>query len=211
MPDRDNNPKKTPPAGVAAQIAGPLVETSDEHTDQHPTPVGLPTLDESIVEGIDRRVRETKNKAIDTLSGLEKLREDTSSKFDHVHRKIDGLSVVVSEVRATSSKAVGQNEGIIRQNDVIIKMLDAQNVAKAQSGEIRVVHETVTAEIHQAREKSLIEVEKEKELADIAVHKAKRSAIIEAVKEVGVKGIIAIGGVLGGAVAAGIGIERCGG
>jgi hypothetical protein len=196
---RDKHTHKTPPAGIAAQIAGPVDSTfDDEYTDQHPTPVGSPVVGETVLQRIERRTGETKNSSIDTLSKINEVHR----RIDTTNDRLDRVVEVVGELRET----VGETKG---QNVIIIDMLKEQRTAKAQSGEIRVVERTVTAEVHGARAKSEIELEKAEALAVIDDQKADRALRRKVLETVALK-VIAGAGVIAGAIATGIGIGQCG-
>lgn len=200
MGDRDQRQKKTPPAGIAAQIAPESWEDKGSYTPTHPTPVDMPTIGEGVQERVVRHTSEIKNSSINTLVRIETLRKETDEKFKKVHEKIDSQGKtltdkidahgkVLSDVRAIAERGEGQNKAIMMMTEHI---LEAQNTAKQQSGEIRVVRETVTAEVHKAQALSEAEVKKAAGLADVEAKKAADAAKLEFWKGVGKQALVGL-------------------
>lgn len=99
--ERDRHLRKTPPAGVQAQIAGPI----DEFAGQHPTPVEH-LLNENPIQTIVRRTGEAKNTSIDTLFELGELRREHGDAIAAVNTKVDSLAGKVDA-------SIGQNDRIL--------------------------------------------------------------------------------------------------
>ncbi len=181
--DRDKRKPFTPPGGVRSQIAPPL-ESGRGRKDQppheswedqvsltpiHPTPiprmapspVAIPrtlTPQESsvVVEGIDRRVRETKNTTLTTLDRVERLRDETRTEITRIHDKMDAQGTKIDAVImvvADMGREVGAQGG---QNDIIIKMLEDEREVRS-----RVEHVITTTRIAE------VEVDKTRQIADI--------------------------------------------
>jgi hypothetical protein len=199
MADRDKHQRKTPPAGVVAQIAHPSVETWEDrasYTPTPPVPVDMPKIGEGVQERVVRQTSEIKNSSIDTLMRIDTLRMETNEKFEKVHikideqgKKIDGHGQVLSDVRVLAERGDAQNKTIMMMQEHI---LEAQNTAKQQSGEIRIVRETTTAKIHEARALSQTEVDKASGLANIEAQKAAAAAKLEFWKGVGKQALVGL-------------------
>lgn len=126
--ERDRRKIKTPPHGVARQIAPVAYPESWEdggaYTPLSPTPAPGSAQANQIISGsdmhdIDRRVRETKNTSITTLDRVEVLRRETREDIRGVTQKIESVDAKVDGVVAT----VGKQEGQLEKLDVIVELL----------------------------------------------------------------------------------------
>lgn len=155
----------TPPAG--SPVAG-----------VHPTPVDMKTIptDESTLEGIDRRSRETKNTTIETINRIEALRKETRDDVRKVDSKIDGVIKTVSDLRVT----VGEH-GV--QNEAILSKLDEIKAHAERSEQIKTITRIAEVEVDTTRQLTDLEVEKKRvttEIESVAATKAARREVIKA-------------------------------
>lgn len=121
--DRDKLSRKTPPKGVASQIAGPVNrqpiskpqgEDFDSHTPTHPTPVhGMTTGGETMLAAAERRTRDIKNTSLSTLQLVGSLRDETDKKLERLDQKIEKQNDVLRDLSRAVERAEGQNEVII--------------------------------------------------------------------------------------------------
>ena len=206
MADRDKRVPLTPPHGVRAQIApssdweGP---TSDEYTPIHPTPVpGLGPVD---LNGIDRRVKETKNASITTLDRVELYRKETREDIGRLEEKVHAQGQRVSEV----VMAVGDLKGVVGkaagQNELILDILREQKQARENTEHIKTTTRIAEVEIDKTRALTDIEIKRADELALIESKKETRKVRLELVKN----GAVKLGAILA-AVLVGY-LSRCGG
>lgn len=176
MPDhRDNLPKTTPPAGIAAQIAGPPVKsrslTPIEGFEMEPTGVGaLPQApEETMVAAIDRRSRETKNASIAGMNGslatinlVENLRRETREDIGKLSDKVDGVVTAVAHQKG--------------QNDQILSRLD--DISRSRERVEQVVTTTRIAEVEVDKTRQLSDIEIEHRAAEINLkHREETQAI----------------------------------
>lgn len=162
---RDRRVIKTPPRGVASQIARP--EVDPETT----PPAGSVPID--IEEAIDReavprRVKATKAAAVLTLDRVGEVRTELKEDISRLDNKVEKLAEHVGDLRETT----GQMSGSIA---IIREHLEQHSVMK------------VTA--FQAE----MEVAKTRGLADIEVSKTDKLASIEIKRHVVLKIVAAIG------------------
>lgn len=175
MPDdRDTRRPKTPPAGVAAQIA-PAESWEDEHTGN--TPVSAIKDGETAVETIVRRSADTKNAATRTLTGMREL-------HGRVGNLEESFGAFKTEVKTELQEQRKQNATIIGMTGDIAKALGAKITAEAT---VAVATATVTAETA---------------LAENEVRKAERLATVEIKREAWKKAIRIVGAIVLAAIAA---------
>ncbi len=205
--DRDNAPKKTPPAGIAAQLAGPVDESS-----HRPTPIhGVQVVDDDVaLSAIARRTAVTQNSSLNTLAGVEALRRETKADIEVVradvtraHDKIDGVLISMVHMQGTLGRSVGQNEQII-------KKLDEASEQKRNTEHIHTVTKVAQVEVDTTRQKSEIEVDTEARKAKIDGDAKAREAKIDVYKKLALQVILGLGALLS---AGGIGaaLTKCSG
>lgn len=174
MADRDRT--HTPASGHKRPgvIDPPRAAAPPESWDNSHTGVNDRPERETTVEAIERRSRETKNAAMDLLSRVDDLRKEArqdiaavNQRVDNVGQKTDALITVVADLRTDAARAEAQNT-------VIIKMLDAQNKAREQSGMMKLTTLTAEVEVTKTRALSEIEIEKTGKLELIRDHAATR-------------------------------------
>ena len=188
--DRYKYRAKTPPAGVRNQIAAPPGEDWEGASALTPiramTELPPQSGSETAVEGIDRRVRETKNNTLETLDRVEALRGETRADIRDVHSKIDAVIEVVSDLREIVGKQGGQNE-------LIIAMIDEQREQRDRSGMMRVTKFTAEVEVDKTKQLSQIEIERTGRLAEIADQKEARALRRDLIKKTAMQVLAGLG------------------
>jgi hypothetical protein len=188
--DRDKRRPHTPPAGVAAQIAGPVTEAdagagAGENWDDARTgvtPVRAQTENETPTETLLRRTAQTKNTTLDLQLAV-----------DTLHGRVDAVETKLGQVNEQLVVHRDQNSTIISMQADMIGILKSKFQVEA---EVAVATAKVTAA---------------GALADTEVKKADRLATVE-IKREAWKRALAIAGVIGLAVAGAIAayLKGCG-
>lgn len=132
MDDRYRYVRKTPPAGVASQIATPN-EITPEHT---PPPVNVP---EALAQ-IGRRQKLTQETSAGTHEQVQALRTELGSRIDQLDGRVDGMAV-------QSATVAGKMDVLI---DVVNRSLDEQSVIRVSR---------VTASIDLGKTSELAEID----------------------------------------------------
>lgn len=191
--DRDQRIPYTPHAGVE------VTPSRTESWERLKTDVNESTLEESSAEGMDRRVKETKNTSLATLDRVDTLRREVRADLTSMHSKVDSVVAVVSDLR----QVVGKQEG---QNELIISMLQQQNKSKENIEHVVTTTRIAEVEVDKTRQLSNIEVQKAKAVSDIADVAAAKAAKREVIKTFVVKVVMVV---LGGLATAGL-ASHCG-
>jgi len=184
MSDRDKRKSHTPVAGVAAQIASPVVNWEVEKTDM--TPTMEPTINESPIQTIARRSGETKNTTLETLAGVEQLRKETREDFKVVNTKIEEIQ---KSVKVVEIAVAGQGG----QNTQIIGMLTEAKTHRDNKETIKTTTTIYEAEVEKTRQIGDAEIEKTRAITEISDASAAKAAKREIVKAIVLKVLAAIG------------------
>lgn len=210
MSDRDKRRIKTPPKGVAEQLAPPESDSwegAGSHTPLHPTPVDMQTIDAPAppgFEAIDQRIKQTKNSSIDTLSGITDLRREY--KLDHkaLHEKVDGVAEVQTQMLLVQGKMLGELGESKGQNNTIIRMIDDLRTHRDNTERVVTTKRIAEVEVDTTRQIADVEIDRKRSEAEIDTAKEVRTARIEVVKKV-LLGLVALGTALVGGAQLGAG------
>ena len=195
--DRDRYPRKSPPKGIADQLArsgviDPVVPSqSDEEPESWdsssaPTTAVMPKPPgpENVIDEINRRTQETKNTIASTLYGVAALRRETRLDNQSVNLRVAALTKELADARTELVRRTEQND---RQNDDIIRLLKDQNEARAareredlearaRSGMMRLTGFTAETEVKKADQLAAIEIAKAARLLTLDDEADKRKA-----------------------------------
>ncbi len=188
--DRDKRIPYTPHAGVELQPVNPTpVPSRTDSWERLKTDVHEAIEGESSVEGIDRRVKETKNTSLTTLDRVDTLRREVNEDMTVIHTKVDGIIAVVSDLRQVVGRAEGQNE-------LIIGMLQQQNKTSENREHVITTTRIAEVEVDKTRQLSDIEIEKHAAVAKIADDASAKAAKREILKTFLIKVVMVVGGAL---------------
>lgn len=154
------------------------------------TPVDMPVIKddglESQEQGIDRRVKETKNTALTTLDRVDTLRLEVRQDIGAVNTKIDNVIAVVGDLRVS----VGEQT---TQNKMIISMLDQQNKTRDREEQV-VTHLKITeADIEKKQKSAEIDIETTRATTQLEDDAAVKAAKREVRKAIALKAVAVIG------------------
>lgn len=154
----------------------------------HKTPVDMQTIreDESTLEGIDRRSRETKNTTIETINRIEALRKETRDDVRKVDSKVDGVIATVSTLRVEVAK-----HGT--QNDAILSKLDELKAHAERSEQVKTITRIAEVEVDTTRQLTDIEIERKRATTEIEDGAAAKAARREVIKAFAIKLIAGLG------------------
>lgn len=155
----------------------------DKLVPKHPTPLaGVPSVghltpvdmevvreNESTLEGIDRRSRETKNTTLETINRIEAVRKETRDDVRKVDAKIDGVIAVVSDLRVEVGKHGTQNELILE------RLAEIKSHAE-RSEQVKTITRIAEVEVDTTRQLTDIEVGKKRAITNIDVDAAAANA-----------------------------------
>lgn len=193
--ERDRYPRKTPPAGVLAQIAPPSEPDSWEDQSgggRSSTDVKQTTGTETAVETIVRRTGETKNTVLDTAAKV----DQTAAKVDKLEVRIESAHTIISE--AVLPRLRDLHEHVVAQGDQNKQIIGLLLNERDRSGEIRTETTLSQVRVTETEQIGEHEVRKAKELSLIKQSEADRDARREVLKKVALQILVAL------SVAAGI-------
>lgn len=181
-----------------------------EFTDNPKTDVTKRPLDEeSPLQAVERRSRETKNNTITTLDRVENLRRETREDIAQVNKRIDKVDAKVDNTLELANEIKSELAAGTAQNEIIIKMIDEQNKDRERSGLMRLTQVTAEVEVSKTRALTDIEVDKVRALTDID-EKKKTGAFKRAVwKKFWFQAIAGAAAILTAALAGGYIFKHC--